>query len=204
MFVSKKTWASYGIKTVPEESYEMHNFVSVLNHLLQTSQAYLFKQEQFAQRSANPEPSLIVNTSPTPSAAWPSETPSLDSNQATTTFTAAVPAAPPAASTTSTPQLSTAAIAGVCTAVSIIVVLIAYVVLEICVLRKRRRGRAMRRAVAEVEQGSVRSDSIRSEVKSREGFVMDEKEKGEVVVGEEEVWEVEEGRKGMSLPRRFW
>ena len=62
----------------------------------------------------------------------------------------------------------------------------------------------MRRTVEGVEQGSVRSDSIRSEVKSREGFAMDEKEKGEVVVGEEEVWEVEEVRKGMSLPRRFW
>lgn len=65
-------------------------------------------------------------------------------------------------------------------------------------LRKKRRERALRRAVEEVENGSIRSDSVTSEVKSREGFVVDEKEV------DEEIWEVEEGRKGLSLPRRVW
>lgn len=51
----------------------------------------------------------------------------------------------------------------------------------------------------EVEDGSIRSDSVRSEVKSREGCVVDEKE----VNDDEEVWG-EEGRKGLSLPRRMW
>lgn len=72
----------------------------------------------------------------------------------------------------------------------------AYIVLEVCVLRKRRRERALRRAVEEVENGSIRSDSVRSEVKSREGFLTEEEEA--------EIWEVEVGRKGMSLPRRVW
>lgn len=56
----------------------------------------------------------------------------------------------------------------------------------------------------EVERGSIRSASTRGEeVKSREGFVVDEK--GGVLVDEEEVWEDDlGGRKGMSLPRRFW
>lgn len=67
-------------------------------------------------------------------------------------------------------------------------------------LRRRRRERALRRAVEEVENGSIRSDSVRSEVKSREGCVVDEKE----MCDDEEIWGVEEGRKGLSLPRRMW
>jgi hypothetical protein len=47
--------------------------------------------------------------------------------------------------------------------------------------------------VEEVEQGSIRSG---------EGIVLESKV--EIIVGEEEVWEVESGRKGMSLPRRVW
>ena len=70
--------------------------------------------------------------------------------------------------------------------------LVAYVVLEYCVLRKRRRERALRRAVEEIERASVRSEELVTE------------NKNEVVVGEEEVWEVETGRKGMSLQRRVW
>jgi hypothetical protein len=72
------------------------------------------------------------------------------------------------------------------------------------VLRKRRRERSLRRAAEQVGRGSVRSGSTRGpEVKSREWFVVDAK--GEVLVDEEEVWEEEvAGRKGMSLPRRFW
>lgn len=41
---------------------------------------------------------------------------------------------------------------------------------------------------------------MRSEVKSREGFVVDEKE----MYDDEEIWGMEEGRKGLSLPRRMW
>ena len=71
-------------------------------------------------------------------------------------------------------------------------------------LRKRRRERSLRRAVEEVERGSIRSASTRGEeVKSEEGFLVDEN--GGVVVQEEELWEDHlGGRKGMSLPRRFW
>jgi hypothetical protein len=79
-------------------------------------------------------------------------------------------------------------------------VLAAYILLEACVLRRRRRERALRRAVEEVENGSIRSDSVRSEVKTREGCVVDEKE----MCDDEEIWGVEEGRKGLSLPRRMW
>lgn len=61
---------------------------------------------------------------------------------------------------------------------------------------RKRRERALRRAVEEVENGSIRSDSVRSEVKSREGFLTEKEEA--------EIWEVEVGRKGMSLPRRVW
>lgn len=67
-------------------------------------------------------------------------------------------------------------------------------------LRRRRREKALTRAVEEVQNGSIRSDSVRSEVKSREGFVVDEKE----MYDDEEIWGMEEGRKGLSLPRRMW
>lgn len=65
-------------------------------------------------------------------------------------------------------------------------------------LRKRRREKALRRAVEEVERGSVGS---RGGVESREGIVLESKV--EVLI-EEEAWAVEDGRKGMSLPRRMW
>ena len=83
----------------------------------------------------------------------------------------------------------------------------AYIVLEICVLRRRRRERALKRAVGEVEIGSIRSDSVRSEVKSREGCVVDEKEMhddDDDDDDDDEIWGVEESRKGLSLPRRMW
>ena len=63
-------------------------------------------------------------------------------------------------------------------------------------LRKRRREWALREAVEEVECGSVKG----REVESRDIIVMDSKV--EIIVGEEEVWEMQDGRKGMSLPRR--
>ncbi|KAF2622606.1 hypothetical protein BU25DRAFT_494925 [Macroventuria anomochaeta] len=184
MLVSNSIWAAYGIKTAPEESFEMRSL------------------PRLTKRTSTPQPSLIVDTSSAPS---PSTTPTSPSTsnentiQATTTFTPAVPVAPSAPSPPpAASRLSPAAIVGLCIGIGV-VVLIAYGVLEACVLRKRRRERALRRAVEEVEWGSVRS------VESREDVVMERK--GDVVVGEEEVWEVEDdmgGRKGMSLPRRVW
>lgn len=88
---------------------------------------------------------------------------------------------------------------GLAIGVGVLVALAAYIVLEVCVLRKQRRERALMRAVEEVENGSIRSDSVSSEVKSRKGCVGDEKE-----VDDDEVWGIEEGRKGLSLPRRMW
>ncbi|KAF3047969.1 hypothetical protein E8E12_002925 [Didymella heteroderae] len=184
MLFSNNIWAAYGIRTAPEESFEMQN----LNHL--------------AQRATAAEPSLVVDTStaPTPSTSKPTAS-STTTPQTTTTFEPAVPIAPSASpATPSSFRLSPAAIAGLCIGIGVLVVLAGYIALEVCVLRRRRRERALRRAVEEVENGSIRSDSVRSEVKSREEFVVDEKN----VHADEEIWSVEEGRKGLSLPRRMW
>ncbi len=78
--------------------------------------------------------------------------------------------------------------------------LLAFFVLEICVLRKRRRERALRRAAREAERGSRCGGSVSQEMLGGDDYAV---EKDEVEVMEEEK-EAETGRKGMSLPRRMW
>ncbi len=78
--------------------------------------------------------------------------------------------------------------------VAVVVVVVVVVLLLVCVLRKRRRRRR-------TEDGRGRG---RGSWGGEEGVVLESKV--EVVVGEEEVWDMDVGmgRKGMSLPRRVW
>lgn len=183
----------------------MHNLVRSSPTQLLSLVSHSSSQNHLARATTAAEPSLVGDnsTAPIPSEVMTSTAPTATSTSTahpTTTFEPAIPIAPSAAPAPIPPShLSPAAIAGLCIGISILIVLAAYIALEVCVLRRRRRERALRRAVEEVESGSIRSDSVRSEVKSREGFVVDEKE----IHDDDEIWGLE-GRKGLSLPRRMW
>jgi hypothetical protein len=203
MLVSSNIWTAYGIRTSRPETFEMQSLVCILSDSTATptkpsSQNHLAQRETHAQpmlaRDSNVPPSPALSSPPaTLPATLPAQT---STTHPTTTFEPAAPAATDAAYTHTPPHLSPAAIAGLCISTAVLIVLTAYLVLEVCVFRRRRRARALRRAVEEVERGSIRSDSVRSEVKSR-GCVVDEME-----MEDEEGWG--EGRKGLSLPRRMW
>lgn len=123
--------------------------------------------------------------------------------------------------------LSVPAKAGLISGLTIIVLAIFIIILEACYLRPRRRARALRRAVAEVEQASgvdmkTMVESIASG--SKETMVLESRV--EILVeGEEseDEWSVDDddgeewdadvedeergrrgGRNGMSLPRRLY
>lgn len=72
-----------------------------------------------------------------------------------------------------------------------IVILIAS--FEAFYLRKWRQKRAMRRAVAEVENGAAKDSRERIVLESRVSIVIEDEEQSD---------EAERGRNGMSLPRR--
>ncbi|KAF1360086.1 hypothetical protein EJ07DRAFT_155545 [Lizonia empirigonia] len=169
-------WTTYGIKAKPAEGFEMHS----LKHL--------------ARQSSKQEANFVVDALSTPSPSSPSDSTSTP-NQALTIFAPADPAAPAAFSIHPAPSLSAAAIAGICTGVGVLVFLVVYAVLEIFVLRERRRDKALRKSVEEIERGPASSAEVAMEGKMQ--LLLQE--------DEEEVWgEDGDGRMGMSLPRRVW
>ena len=63
--------------------------------------------------------------------------------------------------------------------------------LEACYWRRKRRERKLKNAVEEVEQGVVKENDERIVLESRVSIVF-----------QEDGWEGDGGRNGMSLPRR--
>jgi hypothetical protein len=102
------------------------------------------------------------------------------------------------------PHLSKGAIIGLCTGVGVVFLALLLNLMGVCFLR-RRREQALRRAVAEVEQGVQLNRVLEGE--SEEQLGLDGKD---VVLSgscEASTWdsdEFDDGRKGMSLPRRVW
>jgi hypothetical protein len=125
-----------------------------------------------------------------------------------------------AASTIS--SLGTGAKISIGVGVAVVLILIVFFIFGIPYLRQRRRVRALRRAVEEVEHGiemqKTAGQSSEDMNESKENMVLESRV--EIVVGDEEserdvvgnwdgwnaTWEeeddLERGRKGMSLPRR--
>lgn len=75
----------------------------------------------------------------------------------------------------------------------VLVIALLIVMVEACYLRKKRRERALQRAVDEVERGIDKGSHERIVLESRVSIVFEDEEQEE---------EVERGRSGMSLPRR--
>jgi hypothetical protein len=130
-----------------------------------------------------------------------------------------------------TPLLSNAAVLGISIGSAILLLTTLFLIFGLPYLRRVRRGRALQRAIEEVERGIEMRKTGLSEVseskenmvlESRVEIVMDdgdddmERERDLVDMvgrwdgwdatgdGVEEVEEWEIGRKGMSLPRREW
>ncbi|KAF2036345.1 hypothetical protein EK21DRAFT_106447 [Setomelanomma holmii] len=128
----------------------------------------------------------------------------------------------------STPFLSTPAILGISISSALLLLITLFLVCGLPYVRRKRRGRALQRAVEEVERGiEMRKTGALDVTGSKENMVLesqveifmhdghgDERDSDMVdMVGrwdgwdasgdlEEEEWE--RGRKGMSLPRREW
>ena len=116
-------------------------------------------------------------------------------------FPSSAPASPATATASSLPapaakptvDLNTGVKIGIGTAVGVLVIALLIVMVEACYLRKKRRERALQRAVDEVERGIDKGSHERIVLESRVSIVFEDEEQEE---------EVERGRSGMSLPRR--
>ncbi|KAF3008698.1 hypothetical protein E8E13_009480 [Curvularia kusanoi] len=185
MLFSNSVWTVYGIKTTGDEVIEMRSL------------------PQLEDRSSTSQPSLVTDAS-----SWPTPTPASDiftnetyvpaeiSNHTIATTPSSVPAAPSVSPLSSTSTvISPAVIAAVCLGIILAIVLFAFAVLKILVCKRRRRERALRRAVEEVMSSGSSMGSLELGLQGKD-----------VRVGVEEKTkeEVEGGRLGMSLPRRTW
>ncbi|KAF2257156.1 hypothetical protein BU26DRAFT_499703 [Trematosphaeria pertusa] len=117
-------------------------------------------------------------------------------NSISTTLAVAV-ASSTAPSATAKPnhELPTSAKIGIGAVVGVLGLALFLVAFEACYLRRRRRTRALERAVEEVERGMDKGSEERIVLESRVSIVFEDD-------GHEEE-EQERGRNGMSLPRRL-
>jgi hypothetical protein len=100
--------------------------------------------------------------------------------------------------------LSKGAVIGLCAGIGVVFLALLLNLIGVCILR-RRRQQALRRAVAQVEQGVQLNRVLEGE--SEEQVGLDGKDV--VLSGFREAgsWDSDKfdvGRKGMSLPRRIW
>ncbi|KZM21529.1 hypothetical protein ST47_g7359 [Ascochyta rabiei] len=190
---SRSVWSAYGIRSAghrEEEAFEMQRLMIAG---LRTEQDHVVKRADApgGVDDANVEVATDSLSAPPASAFSPSV--SVPVSAISHLHGATIPPVPSALPTTSTPRLDSAAIAGLCTAIGVLVLLVC-AVLGIRVQRKKRMN-LLSGDVDEVER-------VSGSVASREYFVEESKEG--VLVEDEEVWEDDGGRKGMSLPRRMW
>jgi uncharacterized membrane protein (Fun14 family) len=102
------------------------------------------------------------------------------------------------------PHLSKGAIIGLCAGIGVVFLALLLNLIGVCILR-RRRQQALRRAVAEVEQGVQLNRVLEGE--SEEQVGLDGKDvvlSGFREAGSWDSDKFDDGRKGMSLPRRVW
>jgi hypothetical protein len=102
------------------------------------------------------------------------------------------------------PHLSKGAIIGLCAGIGVIFLALLLNLIGVFILR-RRRQQALRRAVAEVEQGVQLNRVLEGE--SEEQVGLDGKDvvlSGFREAGSWDSDKFDDGRKGMSLPRRVW
>jgi hypothetical protein len=102
------------------------------------------------------------------------------------------------------PHLSKGAIIGLCAGIGVVFFALLLNLIGVCILR-RRRQQALRRAVAEVEQGVQLNRVLEGE--SEEQVGLDGKDVVLSDFREAGLWDsdkFDDGRKGMSLPRRVW
>ncbi|KAF2005228.1 hypothetical protein P154DRAFT_518759 [Amniculicola lignicola CBS 123094] len=107
---------------------------------------------------------------------------------------------PPAPTAKPTTSLKHEAKIGIGVSIGVFVSALVFVaILDACVLRRRRRERAMQNAVEEVERGGATFKESRERIvlESRVSIVFDETEP-------EDEEDDDGGRNGMSLPRRVY
>lgn len=95
-------------------------------------------------------------------------------------------------------DLSPGAKAGIITGASVVLLAVFLLLLELTCLCRKRRERALRRAVEEVERGNRRVTSDRIDEDESEGETV-MLERGVEVIGQEVVKEVEDEREGVVL-----
>jgi hypothetical protein len=199
MLLSTDVWAVYGIGDHTESTCLVRNlrYFDKANHLRDYSKQDCVSQSNLSRASETETTPSFTSMSTQLATDFPTAStlekvpPSTMSSLATTTASS-----PPAPAAKQTVDLDTGVKIGIAIAAGVLIIALLIVVFEACYLQRKRRARALQRALDEVERGTDKGSQERIVLESRVSIIFEDEDQE----GEEE--EIERGRNGMSLPRR--